>query len=324
LPTLRDPLPIRSVVLPNRLWFPPVARDLAREDGMVTDANVEGYRRVAGGGVGTVVVEHCFVRADGRYADNQIGANQDGCVPGLSRIAAAIRAEGAVPIVQLSFAGARTVAGRRVGPSPVPFPGGSVVPEELPASEIPGIIAAFENAVRRTRDAGFAGAEIHGAHGFLLSSFFSPLTNRRTDGYGATPEGRARLAIEVVRAARAFARDDFLIVLRLGATDGVVGGLSAEQAGRIAQWLEQAGVDIISVSGGLCGSRPTGKVRAQGYFFSEAKTIKAGLTIPVVGVGGVTDPAFARQAIERSDVDLVAVGRQILADPQWARRALAF
>jgi 2,4-dienoyl-CoA reductase-like NADH-dependent reductase (Old Yellow Enzyme family) len=320
---LRDPLPIRSVVLPNRLWFPPVARDLAREDGMVTDANVEGYRRVAAGGVGTVVVEHCFVRADGRYADNQIGANQDRCVPGLSRIAAAIRAGGAVPIVQLSFAGARTVAGRRVGPSPVPFPGGSVVPEELPASEIPTIIAAFENAVRRARDAGFAGAEIHGAHGFLLSSFFSPLTNRRADGYGAGPEGRARLAIEVVGAARAFARDDFLIVLRLGAIDGVEGGLTAEHAGRIAQWLEQAGADIISVSGGLCGSRPTGRAPTQGYFFPEAKAIKASLTIPVVGVGGVTDPEFARQAIERADVDLVAVGRQLLADPEWARRALA-
>jgi NADPH2 dehydrogenase len=322
MPTLNDPLPIRSVTLPNRIWFPPVARDLATGDGSVTDANVEWYRKVAAGGVGTVVVEHCFVRPDGRFSERQIGVDRDACVPGLARLAAAIRAGGAVPVCQVSHAGARTIAGRKVGPSAVPLPGETDLPEALPAGEIPAVVAAFENAVRRVREAGFSGAEIHGAHGFLLSEFFSPLVNHRTGDYGGTPRARARLALEVVSAARRWAREDFLIVFRLGADDGFPGGLTPEGAAEIACWLEEAGVDVLSISGALCGSRPPDKANVQGYFFPEAELIRKRVSIPVVGVGGVTDPAFARAAIERDRVDLVAVGRALVADPEWARRAL--
>ena len=320
--TLNDLLRVRSVTLPNRIWFPPVARDLAGKDGSVTDANVEAYGKVAAGGVGTMVVEHSFVRPDGRFSERQIGVDRDACVPGLARIAAVIRSGGAVPILQVSFAGARTLAGRRVGPSAVPIPGETELPEAMPAAEIPEIVEAFEKAVRRAREAGFSGAEIHGAHGFLLSEFFSPLMNRRADGYGGTPRARARLALEVVTAARKWARQDFLIVFRLGADDGVPGGLTPEGAVEIACWLEEVGVDILSISGGLCGSRPAEKGNAQGYFFAQAEKICKRVSIPVVGVGGVTDPAFARAAIEQERMDLVAVGRVLVADPAWARRAL--
>jgi len=233
-----------------------------------------------------------------------------------------VRAGGAVPILQVSHAGARTESGRKVGPSAVPLPGEPEPPEELSSSEIPRIISLFEAAVRRGSEAGFSGAEIHGAHGFLLSEFLSPLCNLRSDRYGGDLRGRARLALDVVKAARKHASDDFLIVFRLGADDGLAGGLAPPDAAEVAGWLQEAGVDIISVSGGLCGSRPPGGEGTQGYFFSQAETVRRSVSVPVVGVGGVTDAAFARAAVETGRVDLVAVGRQLVHDPVWARRAL--
>ena len=193
--TLRDPLTIRGVTLPNRLWFPPVARDLARPDGTVTDENVAAYREVAAGGVGTVVVEHCFITPGGRYSARQIGIDRDDCVSGLARIAAAIRSAAAVPVAQISFAGARTSAGGRVGPSALHLSANYEAAEEMTPAEIESLPGLFEAAVRRARAAGFAGAEIHGAHGFLLSAFFSPLANRRSDGYGGDLHARSRLPV---------------------------------------------------------------------------------------------------------------------------------
>ena len=323
MPALTEPLQIRDVTLRNRLWFPPVARDQATPDGLATDAHVEAYDALARGGVGTVVVEHSFVLADGRYSARQLGVDRDETIPGLARIAAAIRTGGATPILQISFAGARTSVGRRVGPSAIPLPGEDEAPEELPAAEIPSVVEAFGRAATRARRAGFAGAEIHSAHGFLLSEFLSPLANRRTDGYGGHLRARTRLALEVVEACRTSAAAGFLIGLRLGADDGLPGGLVPDNAARVATWLAQAGVDYVSVSGGLCGSRPKSAAGVQGYYFPQAELVRAAVTVPVVGVGGVTDPAVARRGIEENRRDLVAVGRALVADPLWARRALA-
>ncbi|MBI5538231.1 MAG: NADH:flavin oxidoreductase [Deltaproteobacteria bacterium] len=321
--SLRDPLPVRSITLPNRLWFPPVARDLATADGAVTDDNVEAYRKIAAGGVGTVVVEHCFVHPDGRFSAKQIGIDRDEAIAGLARIADVIRSCNAVPIAQISFAGPRTSTGRKLGPSPVPLPGESTPAEPMTEEYIGRMPSLFEAATRRALAAGFAGVEIHGAHGFLLSSFFSPLTNHRTDAYGGALQARGRLALEVVAAARRHASAQFLIGFRLGADDGQDGGLVPEDAAQLGRWLQEAGVDILSISGGLCGSRPARLSDRQGYFFPQASIVKAGVSIPVVGVGGVTDPAAARDAVARGVVDLVAVGRRLMADPDWAARALS-
>jgi 2,4-dienoyl-CoA reductase-like NADH-dependent reductase (Old Yellow Enzyme family) len=322
MPSLRDPLTIRSVALPNRLWFPPVARDLAEPDGTVTSDNVKAYRELAAGGVGTVVVEHCFVHPEGRYSARQLGVDRDTCVPGLTALAEAIRAGGAVPILQASFAGARTQCGRRLGPSAVVMPGQDQPAEALTDEQLRGIPALFEAAVRRAREAGFSGVELHGAHGFLLSAFLSPLVNHRSDRWGGSLQGRARLALEVVRAVRHHASAGFLIALRLGADDAMPGGLTAEEGATVAKWLEQEGVDILSVSGGLCGSRPSGASGQQGFFFPQAELVKRAVTIPVVGVGGVTDPEVARSAVQQGRLDLVAVGRRLMAEPSWARKAL--
>ncbi|UCF68816.1 MAG: NADH:flavin oxidoreductase [Acidobacteriota bacterium] len=319
---LRDPLVIGDVRLPNRIWFPPVARDLAETDGSVTDENVEAYRRVASGGVGTVVVEHCFVDPDGRFSPRQIGVDRDACVPGLKRLARVIRDNGAVPLLQVSHAGSKTLCARRLAPSATMLPGDTDPPEELRADEIPQIVSSFAHAVGRAREAGFSGVEIHGAHGFLLSEFFSPLTNHRVDGYGGGLRERARLALEVVEAARRSAREDFLIGFRLGADDDMDGGLTPVDAVHIAGWLQAAGVNIISVSGGLCGSAPRRWSERQGFFVAQAEMVKRSVTLPVVGVGGITDAAYARVIIERGRVDLVAVGRKLVEDPEWARRAL--
>jgi 2,4-dienoyl-CoA reductase-like NADH-dependent reductase (Old Yellow Enzyme family) len=319
---ITDPLAIRSVSLPNRLWFPPVARDLATADGLVTDDNVAAYRAIASGGVGTVVVEHSFVHPGGRYSAKQTAVDRDECVPGLARLAATIRSCGAVPILQLAFAGARTIAGRRVGPSAGPLPGETDAAVELSAAEIARVPGLFADAARRAREAGFAGAEVHAAHGFLLSEFLSPLANRRADGYGGDLRARARLALEVLEAARAWARDDFIVGVRLGADDGLAGGFGPEDAAVVGRWLQDAGADYLSISGALVGSRPKGLAHVQGFFFPHASSVKKNVTVPVVGVGGVTETAFARRAVADGVVDLVAVGRKLVAEPGWARRAL--
>ena len=323
MPTLRDPLAIRSVTLPNRIWFPPVARDLAAADGAVTPENVQAYRTIAAGGVGTVVVEHCFVHPDGRFSAKQIGIDRDDCVAGLSSIAQAIRQAGAVPIIQVSFAGARTICGKRIGPSAGVMPGEKEPAEELSREAIETVPTLFASAVRRAREAGFSGVELHAAHGFLLSAFLSPLANRRTDRWGGPLESRARLVLEVVRAARPYGSETFVIGMRLGADDDMPGGFTPQDAAVVAGWLQREGVDILSISGGLCGSRPAKFTGRQGYFFAQAEVVKRAVSIPVVGVGGVTDPAVARAAVMEGRLDLVAVGRRLMADPTWARRATA-
>jgi 2,4-dienoyl-CoA reductase-like NADH-dependent reductase (Old Yellow Enzyme family) len=162
--------------------------------------------------------------------------------------------------------------------------------------------------------------EIHGAHGFLLNQFTSPLSNRRTDEYGGSFENRIRFPLEVVREVRKATGSDSSLLYRLGAYDGQEGGVTIDECQALARKLVEAGVNIVDVSGGLVGSRPEG-LASQGYFLPLAEKIKQAVEVPVIGVGGIKDPEFADEAIRQNRVDLVAVGRAILTDPNWALNA---
>ena len=325
MPGLLDPIHIGSLELPNRLVMPPMVMGLAAEDGGITDALVEHYRQRAPG-VGLVIVEASSVVSTARGTDRP-GIHNDGFIPGLQRIVSAVKEQGSRIAIQLLHSGevARpdTPPGSRAGPSAMPLPNSDMVIRELSIQEIEEIIVTFGQAAYRAKEAGFDAVEVHGAHGSLLNKFTSPLTNRRIDQYGGSLANRIRLPLEIVAEVRNQVGADYPVLYRLGADDMMKGGLTIQDGRRIAAALVESGVNAIDVSGGLVGSEhPT--IKGQGYFIPIAEGIKqaASVQVPVIGVGGITEPAFADEVIRERRVDMVAVGRAILNDPEWAHKAV--
>jgi len=320
---LFDPLAIGNLTLKNRIVMPPMANGLADAEGMVTDPLIAHYTRRAPC-VGLVIVEHSFFTQEGKASPNQLGIHDDAMLNGLTRLATSVRAEGTPVCIQINHSGRlgnRAVSGvEPVAPSAVPSDSSSVVPRALEKDEIQRLIRLFGEAARRAKRAGFNAVEVHGAHGYLLNQFASPLTNIRTDEYGGSFEGRVRFPLEVVTEIRKNVGSDFLLLYRLGASDGEGRGITITESQNFAQRLVRAGINIVDVSGGLIGDSPEG-MTGQGYFLPLAEKIKQAVVAPVIGVGGITDPDFADQTIRQGRVDLVAVGRALLADPDWALSA---
>lgn len=323
--TLSTPLPLRSYTLRNRIVMPPMANNLCDDEGGVSDRLVEHYRRHAAGGSGMIIVEHAYVTPRGRVDPHQLGIARDEHVAGLTRIAAAIHEGNAVAIAQITHGGARcpssATGAEPLGPSNIRVPGDAEDPRPMTPAEIQEIPGLFAAAARRALAAGFDGVEVHGAHGYLLNEFTSPFTNRRNDAYGDNVDGRLRLPLETLRAVREALGPSALLLYRFGADDGVDGGLTPHEAARFAPQLVEAGVDLLDVSGGLCGSRPADRA-GQGFFVEAASIVRRAVTVPVAGVGGITDPLIADRMIREGLVDLVCVGRAQLKDSAWPRKAL--
>jgi NADPH2 dehydrogenase len=323
-PHLHTSFSIGPLTLANRLVMPPLVIFKAAEDGTVTAANRDHYAESAGPGY--MVVEATVVSPEGRLAKNQIGIFEDRHVEGLSELARIIREGGAKPGIQLHHAGARTTTKNTfglplVGPSAIATPEGDM-PLALDEEGIRRIIGCFAAAARRARTAGFAAVEVHGAHGYLASQFLSPLANRRTDRWGGSLENRARFLREVVAAIRKEA-DGLLVYCRLAGADKE-GGLTPAEGVQVARWMKEDGVPIVHMSHGV-GGLP--KIAPEGSRWSDrmhlAIAVKKEVGMPVIGVGDIIDPVLAEALIAEGLVDLVAVGRGILADPGWARKALA-
>jgi 2,4-dienoyl-CoA reductase-like NADH-dependent reductase (Old Yellow Enzyme family) len=183
------------------------------------------------------------------------------------------------------------------------------------------IVRAFGDAAERARAAGFDAVEVHAAHGFLLGQFLSPLTNRRQDDYGGALENRCRLHLAVVKEVCSRVGSECLTFVRLGAHDETTGGLELADACQAAQWLVEAGASLVDVSGGLQGSRGVGKGAA--YFVPYAQAIKAAVGVPVLVTGGFSEPDLADRAVRDGWADLVGIGRAMLNDADWARKAVA-
>lgn len=325
---LFSPLTVRNVTLRNRIVLPPMANNMSDDTGAVTGAHIAHYVRRAEAGAGMVIVEHAYVRVDGRVNLRQLGIHHDDLVPGLARLAAAVKATGAVVGIQITHGGGKateaTAGGPPVAPSLLTMPRGPEPAVALRAEDLAPLWEAFAAAARRALAAGFDFVELHGAHGYLLSQFLSPLTNRRDDAYGGDLAGRLRFLLEVVRAARALVDDEHLLLYRLGASDYMDGGLTAEEGRQAARALVAAGVDVLDISGGLCGSQLPGwdKV-SQGYYVPLAAAIRREIDAPVIAVGGITDPRAADRFVREGSADLIAIGRAMASDPDWAARARA-
>ncbi len=309
---------IGELHLKNRLVMPPMNTELATTKGEVTDELVQHYATRAPW-LGIVIVEHSYVRPDGRLSPKQLGAYEDALVGGLTRLAEAVKEAGTPVAIQINHAGMKSdpelIGTASIGPSAL---NGA---RELTEEDIRDLTEAFGQAAARAVSSGFDVVEIHGAHGFLLCQFESPITNRRQDGYGGSLEERMQLPIEVVRRVhRETGGGKAQLWYRLGADDRTPGGNTIEEGAKMGEILAAEGVDVIDVSGGICGSRPPG-LEGAGYFAYAARAVKDACGLPVVAVGGITTPQEAEDVLERWGVDLVAVGRAVLDDPLWARKA---
>jgi len=324
-PRLRASLRLGAVTVTNRIVMPPLVVWQATEDGLVTPPIFEHYRRSAGPGM--VIVEATAVSPEGRLDRRQIGLFEDRHVEGVARVAEIIHAAGAVASIQLHHAGRNTTLENTFGAplvAPSAVPAKDVVPEELTEPGIERILGCFAAAARRAADAGFDAVEVHGAHGYLASQFLSPLANRRTDRWGGSLENRARFVREAAALMRAAVGGRLAVSCRLGAGDGGSGGLTVEEGVQVARWLEADGMPFLHVSTGI-GSAP--KLAPDGGPWSDrlllGAEVRKAVGVPVIGVGGIVTPDQAEGALAEGLVDLVAVGRAMLADPQWAAKTLA-
>lgn len=319
MPGLFDPIEIKGLRLKNRLVMAPMATNMATPEGEVTDRHIKHYSARASGGVGLIVLEHTYVLKNGRAQSVQLGLWDDKLVPGLKRLVDAIHREGSKACIQITHAGCRTtrevIGEQPVGPSDVALPRGEQ-PRRLSINEVESIVAAFAESARRAAEAGCDAVEIHGAHGYLVGQFVSPYTNHRVDAYGDGPTGRLRFPTEIVAAIRAVLSENIPIFYRLGVDDGVEGGITPAEARLVAPQLERAGVDVIDISGGIMGPM-RGSPDEQGFFVPLAHSIKEAVTVPVIGVGNITEPDFADRVVREGQVDLVALGRKLLSDPSF-------
>lgn len=340
---LFTPLTIGPVTLPNRVGVSPMCM-YASTDGFATDFHLVHLGRFAMGGAGLVITEATAVAPEGRIAHSDLGIWTDDHVPDLARIAALITAQGAVPGIQLGHAGRRAsvrepwragapldetdaAAGEPpwtvVGPSAIPVGPGHSTPHALTDAEISTLVRAFGHAARRAVQAGFKVIDLHGAHGYLLHSFLSPVANRREDDWGGDEERRWRFPLEVIAAVRAEI-GDLPLLYRISAVDGAPDGLDIEDVARFAVRLREAGVDLIDVSsGGISTDRSSDTRVRRGYGFHAdfSRAMREATGGPVSTVGLIVDPEQAARLVEDGDTDLVLLGREMLDDPSWALRA---
>lgn len=321
---------IGSLAIPNRIVMPPMVLNYADANGRATDKYVAHIERIARGGVGAIVLEASYVTGNGRGFANQLGLHHDDIVPALRRVMDAAHSHGAVIGIQLFHAGRQTrsaVSGAQpVAPSAIPCPLMNEVPAELDESEIARLVTAFGDAARRAVDAGCDFVEIHGAHGYLVMQFLSPASNRRTDRYGGSFENRVRFLDEIIEAVRHGIGDrNAPVTVRISADEMVPGGLTIEDTSRLAMHLESRGIDALHVSAGSYGSYARGYMippmaREDAPLVEFARRIKNTVSIPVIAVGKLRDPAVAAGVLERGDADFVAIGRGLLADPDWPNK----
>jgi 2,4-dienoyl-CoA reductase-like NADH-dependent reductase (Old Yellow Enzyme family) len=334
--TLFTPLALRSVVLRNRILVSPMCQ-YSSSGGFATDWHLVHLGSRAVGGAAAVIAEATSVSPEGRISPHDLGIWQDAHVEPLRRITNFIAARGSVPGIQLAHAGRKasvdvpwrggraldeTEGGWRplYAPSAEAFSSRTAVPAAMTKADIERIIGDFARATSRALDAGFKIIELHGAHGYLLHEFLSPLSNMRKDEYGGSFENRIRFVLETVDAVRHVWPDDLPLFIRLSSTDWTEGGWDIVQSTELARILRDRGVDLIDASSGgnVAGATiPVGP----GYQVEFAEAIRRDAGVLTGAVGLITDPHQADEIIRSSKADVVILARELLRDPYWPLRA---
>lgn len=316
---LFKPLTIRQTTFKNRIVQAPMCMySSTQQDGKVEDWHKTHYASRAVGQIGLIIVEATAVHPQGRISAEDLGIWEDEQVEGLSEIVRLMKQHGSKTGIQLAHAGRKaTVEGDIFAPSAIPFSERYKTPNEMTVEEIKDVIEHFKAATIRAKDADFDVIEIHAAHGYLLNSFLSPLTNHRTDEYGGTAENRYRVLREVIDVIRSVW--DGPLFVRISAHDYAEDGMTAEDYVDMAKWMKEQTVDLIDVSSG-------GVVLANidafpGYQVPFSEIIKQNAQIETGAVGLITTGIQAEEILKNNRADLVFLGRELLRNPYWAYSA---
>ena len=336
MPHLFEPLTLKSITLRNRVGVSPMCM-YSSDDGAATDWHLVHLGARAAGGAGLVIAEATAVSPEGRITPGDAGLWADKHVEPIARINRFVKQHGAVPGIQLAHAGRKASAARPwdggdhladdaggwevVAPSAIAFGDGlDKTPRELTLADIARVQADFVAAAKRALAAGCEWLELHSAHGYLSHEFLSPLSNRRTDGYGGGFENRIRFLLETTRAVRAAWPERLPLTVRLSCTDWVEGGWTIDESVELARQLKTAGVDLIDCSSG--GGVPHAKIPVgPGYQVPFAERIGREAGLATAAVGMITQPAQADEIIRAGRADLVLLAREFLRDPNWPLRA---
>ncbi|MBI3225446.1 MAG: NADH:flavin oxidoreductase/NADH oxidase [Mycolicibacterium cosmeticum] len=338
---LFQPITLRSVEIPNRVMVSPMCQYSAGEGGAATDYHLVQIGRYALGGFGLVVVEATAVTPEGRITHGDLGLWSDQQTAGLARMADFLSRHGSVPGIQLGHAGPKASAQKPwegngplgmddaargalpwqiVSVSSEPAGPGWPAPAALDVAAIHQLIDAYAAAARRAREAGFRYLEIHAAHGYLLHSFLSPLTNTRADEYGGSRQARQRFLLEVTSAIRSVWPSQYPLGVRISAVDGVAGAIDLTDTVSLSRELKQLGVDIIDCSSGGVGGAYQQPIDL-GFQVPFAEAVRQHAEIATVAVGLILEPNQAEQIIAAGRADIVAIAREALVDPNWAVKA---
>jgi 2,4-dienoyl-CoA reductase-like NADH-dependent reductase (Old Yellow Enzyme family) len=339
-----SPMKIGSMEIKNRFVRSATFEGMATEDGYVTDNHIELYKKLAEGGVGLIITGYTYVKENGKSFDKQTGSSKDDFIPGLSRIANVIHENGVNCKVALQIAhGGRQsrVIENTIAPSALEEKLTRKMPREMKREEIKDIIEAFSQAIRRAKEAGFDAVQLHGAHGYLITQFLSPYSNKRTDDYGGSIENRTRFLEEIYNRSVELVGKDFPIFIKMNGVDFIEGGTTINDSIEVAKRLEKIGYSAIEASAGIwevaklkkkdLGWKPTflpesrlfiGTLNEPAYNLPYARAFKKTVNIPVILVGGINSLHLVEQILEEESADFVSFSRPLVREPDLPNRWL--
>ncbi len=322
---------IKGITLKNRIVRSATWEGMCDSEGNPTGRLIDLYRNLCRGGVGLIITGYTYVRADGREMPGTMGIHSDDRIPALNRLTQAVHEEGGRIFCQLFHAGGRASA-KETGARPLaPSEGKDATSRDLPGAmskqDILDLVAAFAHGAGRAKRAGFDGVQLHGAHGYLINQFLSPLTNARQDSYGGSLKNRMRFLQEVYDAVRQEVGPSYPVAIKLTAADNIPGGFTLEEAVTVARSLEAWGIDAIEVSSGTVDSGEEGPARRkidsperEAYNAPCARRIKAEVKVPVIVVGGFRSPEVAETILEKEGADFIALSRPFIREPDLVRK----
>ncbi len=329
--TLFEETAINGMTMRNRMVRSATWEGMCDQDGRPTEKLINCYRDLAQGGIGLIVSSYAFVRPEGKQLPGKMGIHTDDFAGDYENLARAVHDSGGMIAVQLVHAGGQTDAGsagrQPLAPSAVRIGQFPEMPAELTKDEISDIVTAFGEGARRAKAWGFDAVQLHGAHGYLINQFLSPLTNRRTDDYGGGIENRSRFLLEVYRKVRETVGADYPVLIKLNAADNLDGGLEIDDAVYAAKELD--GIDAIEVSSGTPTSGKKGPVRRkinkpekEAYNLELARRIKDAVNCRVMVVGGFRSYEVHEKALRDDGMDYIAMSRPLIREPDLANRWL--
>lgn len=328
---LFTPIMINSMEVPNRFVRSATNESLVDSEGYVTDRQGNMYEELAKGGVGLIITGYAYVRPDGKSSLKQAAIYDDKFIPAYRKIVKQVHKHKTKIVLQIAHGGRQTKPElcsdfTPIAPSAVTDLSSGVTPKEMHESDIRNVIKCFGQAARRAKEAGFDGVQLHAAHGYLLSQFISPYTNRRTDKWGGSTGKRVRILIEVLKECRRVAGRDYPILIKLNSMDGVSGGLDVEESAQIAIALDECGIDAIEVSGGITEAgvvtaRTGIKSRKdEAYFSDNAGRIKQCVSVPIICVGGIRSVEVMEGIIKDGKADMIALSRPLIREPDLVNK----